>query len=185
MTLSSGYKIFWLVLASLLLQSCAITEQAQSDTNADAAVTDKRQYMCMSKIYLSDMTKGFLLPVDESNQSSGDIQAGKMLDKAVQETFWTDSAAALSGRALPVVTLGFDGGTGVQTSKGKYFAQISLQFQIFKPTGQSYMDLAVGQSSAPASGQAASTKAIDAAIKQALRRLENILVNAEVCRRVQ
>lgn len=182
MTLSSGCKVSLLLLSGLLV-SCAAVEKTPPVANDDLA-TGKRQYMCLSGIHLSDMTKGFSLPVDERSQR-GDIQAGKILDKAVQETFWKDSAAALSGRALPTVVLGFDGGTGVQTSGGKYFAQISLQFQIFKPTGQSYMDIVVGQSSAPASGPAASEKAIDAAIKQALSRLENILVNAEVCRRVQ
>jgi hypothetical protein len=71
--------------------------------------------------------------------------------KRCSNIFWTDSAAALSGRALPTITLGFDGGTGVHTDSSKYRAQISLQFQIFKPTGQSYMDVAVGQSSGPVS----------------------------------
>ena len=83
---------------------------------------------------------------------------------------------------LPVVTLGFDGATGVYTDSSKYYAQISLQFQIFKPTGQSYMDLAVGQSAASASGQAASEAVVKTAMTQALHRLEGILVSADICR---
>lgn len=183
MNLSIHSRIFLLVLNSVLLISCAVNAPEQSDAANEANVTG-RQYMCVSKIYLSDLTKAFLLPVD-SRHKGDNIQAGKMLDAAVQNIFWTDSSAALSGRALPTITLGFDGGTGVKTESSKYFAQISLQFQIFKPTGQSYMDLAVGQSSGPASGRLASEAAINAAIMQALHRLGSTLVNAEICRVTQ
>ena len=164
--------------------SCAAYTPKPSDAEHELVNVTDRQYICVSKIYLSEMTHAFSLPVD-SRRKGDNIQAGKMLDKAVQQIFWTDSASALSGRALPTITLGFDGGTGVQTESGKYFAQISLQFQIFKPTGQSYMDLAVGQSSGPVSGRAASETVINAAMKQALHRLGGILVNAEICRVIQ
>lgn len=161
------------------LLSCAVTETTQSD-----AALEKRQYMCASTIHVSDMSRGFLLPVDE-DRSRGDVQAGKILDRMVQQTFWKDSTAAASGRALPALTIGFDGGTGVRTGNGKYVAQISLQFQVFKPTGQSYMDIVVGQSSVSGSGQAAGEKAVEAAMQQALHRLGNILANAEICRQIQ
>ncbi|HSC75261.1 MAG TPA: hypothetical protein VLB90_03365 [Pseudomonadales bacterium] len=179
MKITDGTKVFFSALIALLLVSCAAPEG--TDVTTEPAVEADRQYMCVSKVYLSDLTKAFLLPAAGNNKGS-DIQAGKMLDKAVQEIFWTDSSAAMSGRALPVVTLGFDGATGVYTDSGKYYAQISLQFQIFKPTGQSYMDLAVGQSAASTGGQAASEKVVKAAMKQALHRLESILVSADICR---
>ena len=184
MSFSACSRVFLLVLNGFLLVSCAVHAPEQPDAaNEPVNVTD-RQYMCVSKIYLSDLTKAFLLPVDSRHKGES-VQAGKMLDKAVQNIFWTDSSATLSGRALPTITLGFDGGTGVYNDSNKYLAQISLQFQIFKPTGQSYMDLAVGQSSGSASGQAASEAAINAAITQALHRLGSTLVNAEICRVTQ
>lgn len=183
MNLSACSRIFLLVLNSVLLMSCAVNAPEQSDAANESVNVTGRQYMCVSKIYLSDLTKAFLLPVD-SRHKGDNVQAGKILDKAVQNTFWTDSSAVFSGRALPAITLGFDGGTGVYNDSGsnKYLAQISLQFQIFKPTGQSYMNLVVGQSSGPASGQAASEAAINAAIMQALHRLGGTLVNAQICR---
>jgi hypothetical protein len=187
MNLSACSRVFFLLLLnSLLLMSCAVHTSRQPDATNEAMNITDRQYMCVSKIYLSDLTKAFLLPVD-SRHKGDNIQVGKILDKAVQNMFWTDSSAALSGRALPAITLGFDGGTGVYNDSGsnKYLAQISLQFQVFKPTGQSYMDVVVGQSSGPASGQAASEAAINAAIMQALHRLGSALVNAQICRVVQ
>ncbi len=183
MNLSACFRFFLIVLNSFLLVSCAAHTSEQSDAANEVNVTD-RQYMCVSKIYLSDLTKAFLLPVD-SRHKGDNVQAGKMLDKAVQNIFWTDSASALSGRALPTITLGFDGGTGVYNDSSKYLAQISLQFQIFKPTGQSYIDLAVGQASGSVSGRVASEATINAAILQALRRLGGTLVNAEICRVIQ
>jgi hypothetical protein len=184
MNLSACSRVFLLVLNSVLLMSCAINAPEQSDTANESVNVTGRQYMCVSKIYLSDLTKAFLLPVD-SRHKGDNVQVGKMLDKAVQNIFWTDSSAALSGRVLPTITLGFDGGTGVYNDSSKYRAQISLQFQIFKPTGQSYMDVVVGQSSGPASGQSASEVAVNAAIIQALHRLGSTLVNAQICRVIQ
>jgi hypothetical protein len=189
MKILNGNKVFFSALMALLLASCASLKQADQQGTAEQkamAVETDNQYMCVSKVYLSDLTKAFLLPAAGNNKGL-DIQAGKMLDKAVQETFWVDSSAAMSGRVSPVVTLGFDGGTGVytDTSSNKYYAQISLQFQIFKPTGQSYMDIAVGQAAASADGQAASEAVIKAAMTQALHRLEGILVSAEICRPMQ
>ena len=181
MKMPDGNRVLFSALLVLFLASCAMQEKPQV-VEGLPVVTDN-QYMCVSKIYLSDMTKAFLLPVADGGKG-GNVDAGKLLDKAVQETFWTDASAAASGRPQPVVTLGFDGGTGVYTDpyNDKYFVQISLQFQIFKPTGQSYMDIAVGQSSAPASGHADSEAAIRMAMTQALHRLEGILVSAEICR---
>lgn len=181
MKMPDGNRVRFSALLVLFLASCAMQDKSRV-VEGVPVVTDS-QYMCVSKIYLSDMTKAFLLPVADGG-NGGNVDAGKLLDKAVQGTFWTDASAAASGRPLPVVTLGFDGGTGVYTDphNNKYFVQISLQFQIFKPTGQSYMDIAVGQSSAPAYGHAESEAAIQAAMTQALHRLEGILVSAEICR---
>jgi hypothetical protein len=47
------------------------------------------------------------------------------------------------------------------------------------------MDIAVGQASASADGQADSEKVIKTAMTQALHRLEGILVSAEICRPMQ
>ena len=177
---------FLFVCMALLLTSCATTDNQPAKSDPGLPVEVDQQYMCVSKIHLSDLTKGFLLPA-AGGDSKGNIQAGQILDKAVQGTFWLDSAASKSGRALPVVVVGFDGATGVytDTSSSKYYAQISLQFQIFKPTGQSYMDIAVGQASATANGHAASQEVVQAAMTQALHRLESILVSADICRRIQ
>lgn len=189
MKIPDGNKVLFSVLLALFLGSCAAPEKSAPEriemVPGLPVVTDS-QYMCVSKVYLSDVTKAFLLPVADGGDG-GNVEAGKLLDKAVQGTFWTDASAKVSGRVPPVVTLGFDGATGVYTdpNSGKYFVQISLQFQIFKPTGQSYMDVAVGQSSAPASGHAGSEAAIQAAMAQALHRLEGILVSAQICRPMQ
>jgi hypothetical protein len=58
--------------------------------------------------------------------------------------------------------------------------RISLQFQIFKPTGQSYMDIAVGEASSAAENSDAVV--VNAALQQALGRLAGVLNSAGICR---
>jgi hypothetical protein len=183
---ANGIRKVLFVWMALFLTSCATTDNTPAINDPGLSVEVDQQYMCISKVHLSDLTKGFLLPA-AGGDSHGSIQAGQLLDKAVQATFWVDSTASASGRVMPAVVVGFDGATGVytDTSNSNYYAQISLQFQIFRPTGQSYMDIAVGQAAAAADGQAASQAVIEAAMSQALHRLEGILVSAEICRRIQ
>jgi hypothetical protein len=76
------------------------------------------------------------------------------------------------------VTVGFGNGTGNQKNQdAQERFQVSLQFQIFKPSGKSYMDIVSGQSTArdPA-------KASAEAITIALLRLQRLLDNAGICR---
>ena len=114
----------------------------------------------------------------------GSVALGSLLDQAVQKMFWKDSVAAASGRAVPVVTLGFDGGTGAYRDSALYL-RISLQFQIFKPTGQSYLDIVVGESSSKSAADGSDAAVINAALQQALGRLAGVLASAGVCRTMQ
>jgi hypothetical protein len=76
------------------------------------------------------------------------------------------------------VTLGFDGGTGAYRDSTLY-VRISLQFQVFKPNGQSYLDVAVGEASSSSESDAV---VVNAALQQALGRLAGVLRSAGICR---
>lgn len=149
----------------------------------EVAPETQQQYMCVSKLYLSDATQAFVLPADDTGKGNA-IAVGEMLQKSVQNMFWLDAAAANAGRPMPIVTVGFASGTGVyhDPATKKNITQIRLQFQIFKPTGQSYMDAVNGQSVARSNGAADNEVAIRAAMTQALHRLQAILSQATICR---
>lgn len=109
------------------------------------------------------------------------LNLGEPLTARIPKSLWMDSAALNSGRPVPIVTIGFAHTTGIrETTDGKEMFQVGLQFQIFKPTGQSISDTVTGQS-ASTNGQRASEEAL----ALALLRLESMLESAGICRRVE
>ena len=132
--------------------------------------------MCVSRVHLSEATQAYQL-------SAGNDVAplGSWLDEQIAQRFWVDAARKASGQPQPVVTTGFATGTGVRPAGiGKVDAQVVLQFQLMKPTGQSYFDGVGGRATAH-SVQQASREALD----QALRGLEDVLTSTGFCRQME
>lgn len=172
-------KVFLVLFVTGLAGCVAMTEpkeRAAPETVSLALNQQDVQYMCASPIYLSDVTKSFSLPLGSNDRT---VAMGALLNQAVQKMFWKETKA---GNAVPpVVTLGFDGGTGAYRDSTLY-VRISLQFQIFKPTGQSYMDIAVGESSSKTAPDSSDGAVVNAALQQALGRLAGVLKSAGICR---
>lgn len=106
------------------------------------------------------------------------LHLGEPLAQQLSATFWTDSLSLQAGRPAPTVTVGFGNGTGVQKNQeGKERFQVSLQFQIFRPSGKSYLDIVAGQSTAKDPAKASAE-----ALTIALMRLQGVLDNAGICR---
>jgi hypothetical protein len=170
---------------ALLLSACAQSPKtAPALTEVPVTVpTPERQYMCVSKIYLSDITKAFIFPADDSGEGNV-IAVGDLLDKRVKETFWIDTSPKADKRVAPNITLGFDRGTGVyRNPEGDgNLVQLRLQYQIFKPTGQSFSSTSFGQYTAKTSDQAATIKALHNAMEQALDRLADGLIQTGICK---
>ena len=169
-----------LAMSLILLAGCVAEvkpkERTAPENIALSLGAQDAQYMCVSPIYLSDVTKSFNLPLGSDERT---VALGALLDQAVQKKFWKETRPAFSGAEAPVVTLGFDGGTGAYRDSTLY-VRISLQFQIFKPTGQSYMDIVVGEASSSADNSDAVV--VNAALQQALGRLAGVLNSAGICR---
>lgn len=173
-----------LAISMMLLAGCATTEsqeRAAPEKIALSSSVQDAQYMCLSPIYLSDATKSFSLLLGSNDRS---VALGELLDQAVQKIFWKETRPAVAGAVAPVVTLGFDGGTGAYRDSTLY-VRISLQFQVFKPTGQSYMDVAVGESSSQSAENSSDAAVVNAALQQSLRRLAGVLTSAGICRSMQ
>jgi hypothetical protein len=173
-----------LLVMTMSLVSCAAIggkERAAPEKITLSFDAQNKQYMCVSPVYLSEATKSFILSLGDNNHT---VALGTLLDQAVQKIFWKDANAAASGRANPIVMLGFDGGTGAYRDSTLY-VRISLQFQIFKPTGQSYIDLAVGESSSQTASDSSDAAVVNDALQQSLGRLAGILTSAGICRAVQ
>ncbi len=168
-------------LMALLLTACASKPAPTPQTVQAVLPEPDHQYMCGARIHLSDATREFAVPANDKGDGTM-IRLGELLNQQIQKTFWIDSVAASSGRPMPIVTVGFDGGTGVYRDErsGSNVAHVGLQFQIFRPTGQSYMDVTNGSSSLKATDQA-----VAASLTQAVQRLESILNRAGICRQVQ
>jgi len=169
-----------LALFVMGLAGCAATpetkERAAPEPMSLTLNEQDVQYMCASPVYLSDVTKSFVLPLGSNDRT---VAMGDLLNQAVQKMFWKETKA---GNAVaPVVTAGFDGGTGAYRDSTLY-VRISLQFQIFKPTGQSYMDVAVGESSSKTAPDSSDGAVVNAALQQALGRLAGVLSSAGICR---
>ena len=176
-------KAALLVMGVILLAGCVAQENQQRSAQEDIVLlpsTDDRQYMCVSPVYLSDATKSFHLALGSQDNH---VALGALLDQAVQKMFWKETKATATSVA-PVVTLGFDGGTGAYRDSTLY-VRISLQFQIFKPTGQSYLDVAVGESSSQSAENDSDAAVVNAALKQSLSRLAGVLISAGICRPMQ
>ena len=171
-----------LAMLLILLAGCVAEvkpkERTAPENIALSLGAQDAQYMCVSPIYLSDVTKSFNLPLGSNDRS---VALGALLDQAVQKTFWKEARPAVAGAVAPVVTVGFDGGTGAYRDSTLY-VRTSLQFQIFKPTGQSYMDIAVGESSSDSAPDSSDGAVVNAALQQALGRLAGVLKSAGICR---
>ena len=169
-----------LAMSLILLTGCVAEvkpqERAAPENIVLALNAQDTQYMCTSPIYLSDVSKSFHLLLGRGGRS---VALGALLDQAVKKMFWKETRATFSGAEAPVVMLGFDGGTGAYRDSSLY-VRISLQFQIFKPTGQSYMDIAVGEASSAAENSDAVV--VNDALQQALGRLAGVLNSAGICR---
>ncbi|HRF87038.1 MAG: hypothetical protein IPN27_09780 [Cellvibrionales bacterium] len=168
-----------LAISLILLAGCVAKEKPQQRAAPEKFVltlnAQEMQHMCTSPIYLSDLTKSFSLPLGGDDRS---VALGELLDQAVQKVFWKETRPAVAGSVPPVVTLGFDGGTGAYRDSTLY-VRISLQFQVFKPNGQSYLDVAVGEASSSTESDAV---VVNAALQQALGRLAGVLRSAGICR---
>lgn len=181
----TGFFAFSVLACTLLLSACAHTNKAPTALT-DVPVTapaPEHQYSCVAKIYLSELTKAYILPADDSGEGNV-ISAGDVLDKMVSDRFGVD--ANVRGRVMPNVTLGFDRGTGVYKNpdeKGN-LVQIRLQYQIFKPTGQSFSSSSFGQSPIRNTDQANTSKAITKAMAQALDRLGDGLIQTGICKNI-
>lgn len=155
------------------LAACA-TQQQQA---TPVLVEPEQQYICKAKILFSDATREFSTreTIDGTQYL---LHLGEPLATQLPKIFWVDSAALHSGRPGPTVTVGFAGNTGIrENADGDVVLQVGLQFQIFKPTGQSYTDIVSGQSSSSNGKQAA-----EEALALALVRLESMLESAGICR---
>ena len=160
----------------ILMTGCA----AQQQTITPVLAEPEKQYLCKARILFSDATREFSTREMIGNNSYM-LNLGEPLAAWIPKVFWMDSAAMSSGRPAPIVTIGFSHNTGIrETADGKEVFQIGLQFQIFKPTGQSRMDTVTGQS-----GSINAQRASEEALALALLRLESMLESAGVCRRVQ
>ncbi|HQQ62088.1 MAG TPA: hypothetical protein PLF22_00795 [Pseudomonadales bacterium] len=176
------------VTCALLLVSCA---QSPQTPGTPAKLTDVpvktstpiHQYSCISKIYLSEITKAFLIPADDSGEGNV-IRVGEVLDKMVSDMFWLDTTNTGIKRVAPNVTLGFDRGTGVyrHPDGNGNLVQIRLQYQIFKPTGQSFSSSSFGQFPARKANQDSTVLALNQAMMQSLERLADGLVQTGVCK---
>jgi hypothetical protein len=173
-----------LAIVVLLLAGCVAKDSQERAAPENIALSSNEQdaqYMCVSSIYLSDVTKSFSLSLGSNDRS---VALGALLDQAVKKVFWKETRPAVAGAVAPVVTLGFDGGTGAYRDSSLY-VRISLQFQVFKPTGQSYMDVAVGESSSQSADNSSDAAVVNAALQQSLRRLAGVLTSAGICRAMQ
>lgn len=125
---------------------------------------------------LGEPTRRFLLRTHYRGHDY-QFQLGEPLTQQVKARFWSDAIAAQSGRPQPVVAIGFDARTATRAGdKRSDTLHVGLQFQIFKPTGQSYLDILGGQSQA-AQPEAAAAEALT----RALDNLTSVLVNAGIC----
>lgn len=162
------------LLLTLLLAACA-GPRPDSDAVPRAVDTPVQQFMCVSRVRLSEASQAHTIAVGEDA-----APIGEWLAQAVGERFWVDAMLRASGKPQPQIATGFATGTGVRPAGlGQVEAQVVLQFQIMRPTGQSYDDIIGGRATARSVDEAAR-----AALHQALGRLETALVNAGVCRRM-
>ncbi|MCC7516552.1 MAG: hypothetical protein IT470_04340 [Pseudomonadales bacterium] len=173
-----------LLAVSMLLAGCVAKTADEKPAFENVALSfsaTSGQYMCVSPVYLSDVTKNFSMPLGDKQHT---VALGSLLNQAVQKMFWKEAKAEAVGKAIPVVMVGFDGGTGAYRDDTLY-TRVSLQFQIFRPTGQSYMDVVVGEASSKTVSNASDAAVVNAALEQALGRLAGVLVSAGICRSLQ
>jgi hypothetical protein len=167
------------------LAGCAVPPIATPENNTpNSQVAEPQnpavQLVCVTKVYLSEISRAHRL----SGQTGGAdfaIPVGECLNQQVKATFWEDSAVKASSRPQPAVNVGFAVGNGVRPAKrnGEVEVQVALQYQILRPTGQSYDNVAVGR----ATGKP--EQAVKDALSQALYRFETALINAGICRVIQ
>lgn len=171
-----------LSLTVVMLAGCATTtDPAAGKATSPAGAVDitaepARQYMCVSAVYVSEATRAQTV-----TQGSTVAPIGEWLARQLDARFWIDTALHSSGRPQPRISAGFAPGTGVRPAGGfgdDVEAQVVLQFQIMKPTGQAYFETVGGRAVADGVDHASAQ-----ALMQALDRLETMLVSAGLCNR--
>lgn len=171
----------WLCAGLLLFLAGCATKPAAPPASETVLAEPQRQYMCVSKIFISDASRAYSL----SGQLDGDafaVPVGQWMNDRIRKVFWQDSTVKAGGRPQPTLAVGFAQGTGARPALRGDNAevQVVLQFQILWPTGQAYNDIVAGRAAAQDTGQAAGAALVDA-----VQELERILLNAGVCRQVQ
>lgn len=163
------------VLALVCIALAGCTGQ-RSQTVALSLPDPTQQYLCRASFVLGEPTRTFRLRTHYRGQDYL-IPLGEALTHQVKMRFWTDAVAAQSGRPQPVVAVGFDARTATRAGDpNNDTLRIALQFQIFRPTGQSYIDIQGGQSR-----QTAPEAAAAEALTQALDGVTDVLVTAGIC----
>lgn len=172
-------------LLLILLAACAakptvVERPLVEHSPVDVSRSSDHQYMCVTKVYLSEFSRAQMLTGDVDKSQV--VPVGEILAKKMAARFWVDSAVAASGRPQPTATTGFAQGTGWRQSKsGKHAdVQVVLQIQLLKPTGQSYYDNVVGRAEADTPDEASAQ-----AVEKVLLQLEELLEAAGICRRVE
>jgi hypothetical protein len=182
MEMSRYFRVL-LSLVVVMLVGCAtatdpVTSKTASSTGvADITAEPARQYMCVSAVYVSEATRAQTL-----TQGSTVAPIGEWLARQLDARFWMDAALRTTGRPQPRIAAGFAPGTGVRPAGGlggNVEAQVVLQFQVMKPTGQAYYETVGGRSTADSVDQASAR-----ALMQALDGMETMLAAAGLCSRV-
>ncbi len=170
-------RCWWLVGLLLMAAGCAAPPAGQT---AAGPAESQRQFMCVSKVYVSDVSQAHTLSGSLGGREFT-VPVGEWLDSQLAARFWQDATVRASGRPQPTITAGFAPGTGVRPA-GFNDAEVQLvvQLQLLKPTGQDYYDLIGGRATANTAAEATND-----ALEQVLRQLEMLLVNAGLCRQVQ
>ena len=183
------FRFLSIGLLLALLAGCATKPKVVEPTTAenppvehspvDVSRSSSHQYICVTKVYLSEFSRAQLLAGGEGKSQV--VPVGEILAKKIADRFWVDSAVVASGRPQPTATTGFAQGTGWRQPKSGNRAdvQVVLQIQLLKPTGQSYYDNVIGRAEA-ATPVDASTEAVEKALLQ----LADLLEGAGICRRV-
>ncbi len=178
-------RYFALLCLLFSLGACVTSEEQKQKEKQHHSITPflmepLQQYVCSAKIYISDATKAFQLS-GKAHGESYDIELGGALEPLVNAMFWIESSALTGDRPQVQVNLGFANGSFSRlVNSGAMEVGVSLQFQIFKPTGQSYSDAVTGLSSVESVDRAAGD-----ALEQALVSLGNNLVSTGVCHLAQ
>lgn len=136
-----------------------------------------QQYRCAATLHVSDATAGYVLKGNVDGDPVS-LRLGEPLAAQVKAIWWQD--ALVPARQRTAVNLGFGTGSSVRAARqGRGVeVRVNLQYQLFRPTGQSYSDLAIGTATAATLDEASAL-----ALQKAVRQLERVLHHAGICHR--